>query len=90
MKNDYKISRALRDTAGNYTCANCLGMIARLDPSDVAMSLAGMHHRESRIDVMIAPCVCCGQSARVFRLSDDRRRGDSRAGPDAEAQRPPT
>ena len=79
MKNDYKISRALRDTAGRDTSANCLGMIARLDAPDVAMFLAGIHDRETRIDVMIAPRVRCGQSARVFRLSDDRRRGDSRA-----------
>jgi len=79
MKNDHKISRALRDTVGSYTCANCLAMIARLDTPDVAMFLAGMHDRETRIDVMIAPCFRCGQSARVFRLSDDRRRDDSRA-----------
>jgi hypothetical protein len=79
MKNDYKLSRALRDTVGRYTCANCLGMIARLDVSDVAMFLAGLHDRESRIDVMIAPCSRCGQSTRVFRLSDDRRQGGLRA-----------
>jgi hypothetical protein len=77
MKN--KIFRALRDTAGSYTCASCLGIIAHVDAPHVAMFLAAMQDREIRIEVMIAPCVRCGQSARVFRLSDDRRRGDSRA-----------
>jgi len=73
MKDDHKISRALRDTVGSYTCANCLARIARVDAANVTMFLAGVHDRETKIDIMIAPCARCGQSARVFRLSDGRR-----------------
>jgi hypothetical protein len=72
MKNDHRVSRALRDMAGSYTCANCLATIARVDAADVAAFLTGVHNRETRIDVMIAPCFRCGQSARVFRLSGGR------------------
>jgi hypothetical protein len=77
MKNEYKISHALREMAGAYTCANCLGRIARVDAADVTTLLSGMPGRH-RIDVMIARCSRCGETARVFRLSDDRR-GDSKA-----------
>jgi hypothetical protein len=79
MKNDYRISRALREMAGGYTCANCLAGMARVDASDVTMYLGGVHSRETGIDIMIAPCFRCGQSARVFRQSQGRRPDEPKA-----------
>jgi hypothetical protein len=58
MKNDYKISRAPRDTAGRYTCANCLGMIAppgRLGRRHVPRQHARSREQDRRYDRALLP-----------------------------------
>ena len=68
VQNDHRISRALREMVHSYTCADCLGSVARVSSRDVTSFLAGPQSRQMKIEVMIARCARCRQSARVFRL----------------------
>jgi len=67
VQNDHRISRVLRAMVGSFTCADCLAAVARVSSQEVSAFVAGAPGRQMKIEVMIARCARCNQSARVFR-----------------------